>query len=1148
MKKLISCLLTALLLLGAMPPVSAQGQAPADYAEGEAIVCLKPESLRRDMASPLLSDMDLLMDLNTTPKAENADSRDYQASAAGAAIALVRSETLSTNALIDALESSGTVLYAEPNYSFSVSEAPAATAIEEYLDMTPYQWAYKNTGTLGGAAGMDMGIEGWNETPEASGAETVVAVLDTGIDYTHPDLAASMWTRPAGMDIGGGTYGYNAAGTNTAGDPYDETDPMDDMSHGTHCAGIIAAGWNGHGTSGASAKTRLMAVKSGNDAGAFSSASILKGFGYIQSACRAGVKVAAVNNSWGGQYSGIALNEAITALGELGVVSVFASGNETTNCDENSTTVWGLKSNPYVIAVNALDNRGKMAYFSNYGARSTDIAAPGVNILSTYPMSMARYKTRLADDNALYNGFEVQETPSFHFEPLYPDQTTEVVRDSYARDGVSSLRLGTTTVAVGDKTLDVAGIKSEPEDLSGLGQKPAYLSVPAFTDIPAGHSPDAVILAVSASVQSTTGEFVPLYNAAQPDQPLAQDMAGLWTDNTFILPENTDWANFTIQVEVNVLDMASPENPVTLPALVYLDAIGAGSQSVPYADSSGTSMAAPAVTGEVALLAARYPEDSAAKRAARVIGSAEPSTNLSGTSVSGGYASLKNTASPAPVLNRALPGESENELVIDGYFFGSQPGTVTIENTPVTAEDILEWRDTLLRIRLPQGFAGGEKAVTVTQAHAAGGLSGHQVFELFDSGLFYENSLPLPDVKDQHDFYTMTGQSLTALNGKLYYLGVTSDSQQNLVWRYDLQSKTWEKLSTQNSGAFILSDSTCTWNGKLVTTALRSDNNHFCLALYTPETNRWELFEHDALNPLLSPVIACSGDTLVLAGGMDFSSLTDTLPASTVSALRSPAAQSPEALIQRVNETIGGTSVDAAGIDFDKLFTRNIYSIRPDKGQFKKTGTLESGRAFGKAAYSEDGTVYLTGGFTWDKTAQNMVTNTTLEALNNGAATVLRQDIMPPAGTDKPVYTAGTVKDGVLLAGAQGKVDQKLYDTWKLSFSGTQGFIPAPKRMAGDLVLELAGTAYNGQFYVLGSSPTTQNEMIFRSTAVETIPQAGENPIPTDNPAPDSPTPEAPAPSNAGTGILSSQGPAAACAILLALLLSAALIQKKRAR
>lgn len=1155
MKKLLACLLTALLLFGSAPTVLAQGiTAPegvstANYTEGEAIVCLKPESLSRDAGAPLPAAMDVLMTLDSAPEVENADSaRSYRAAEAGGIIGLARSDTLSTEALIEALTQDDRVLCAEPNYLFNVSEVSGPSSdITTYKDLTAYQWAYNNLGTMGGTADVDMGIDGWNETPEPGGENSVVAVLDTGIDYTHPDIRPSMWTRPEGMPIGGGTYGYNSAGTTTGGVPYDETDPMDDMSHGTHCAGIIASAWNGHGTSGASGNARLMAVKAGNDSGGFSSASILRGYNYIKTACQNGVNVVAVNNSWGGQYSGIALNEAITQVGELGVVSVFASGNENTNCDENSTTVWGLKSNPYVIAVNALDNRGQMAYFSNYGARSTDLAAPGVNILSTYPMSMARYNARLATDNVLYNSFEDSGQGGFSFKKLYENQGMEIVSDTYARDGVSSLKLTTGTTEEQGKTLDLAGLESEPKDLSALPQKPSYLSLPAITPLKDGYSPDSTILLVSAAVKKAgSDDFIPLYNAREPEQPMAQDMQGLWTGNTFILPENTDWAQFTLRVEASIIDMSNTENPETLPGDIYLDALGIGSQLLPFADSSGTSMAAPAVTGEVAILAARYPEDNAARRAARAIGSAVWEENLAGTSVSGGRASLKNADRPAPVLNRALPGDGENELVVDGYFFGSAPGSIAIEDSALPAENILEWRDTQIRIRLPEGFTGGEKTVTVTQ-NGDGARSGHQVFELFDSHAFYENSLSLPDVTAHHDFYDMTGFSLTALKGKLYYLGTLNDTQ-NQVWRYDLSSGIWEKLSTQNDDAFILSDSTCTWNGKLVTTAIRPDNNHFCLALYTPETNRWELFENDALSSLLGAGIACSGDSIVLTGGMDFSALADNLPADRVNALRQQATngQNAEALGQSLNSIADNTTVDSAAIDFDKLFTRNTFRIRPDKNTLEKTGDLADGRAFGSAAYTGNGGVYLVSGFTWDKAGNKMIPNSTLEHLKDGVSSVVRNGILPPAGTDKPAYASGTLKDGMLLAGTQGKADGAIHDTWQLSFSGDQGFTPAARRMAGDLVLELTGTAYNGQFYVLGSSPSTQSEMIFRSTAVDTIPQAGEDELPAD---PDTPVnPDGPASPNISTGILSPQHALAVCALLLAALLTAALIYRKRAR
>lgn len=1160
MKKLLACLLTALLLFSGTPIALAQSVTDAEaakpnhYTEGEAIVCLKPESLSRDAGSSLLADMDVLMTLDSAPRVENADNiQSYRAAEMTGIIGLVRADGLSTEALIDALSQNDRVLYAEPNYVFNVAGADSPSAdITSYKDLTAYQWAYNNQGALGGRAGMDMGIEGWDKTPEASGDSVVVAVLDTGIDYTHPDLAPSIWTRPEGMRLDGGTYGYNSAGTTMAGDPYDETDPMDDMSHGTHCAGIIASGWNGHGTSGASGNAQLMAVKAGNDGGGFSSASILKGYAYIKAACQNGVNVVAVNNSWGGQYSGIALNEAITQVGELGVVSVFASGNEFTNCDENSTTVWGLKSNPYVIAVNALDSQGEMAYFSNYGPRSTDIAAPGVNILSTYPMSMARYCARLStdEDNLRYNSFEDSGQNGFSFKKLYQNQGMEIVSGTFARDGVASLKLTTGAAEVNGSTLDVAGLESEPVDLSALAEKPAFLSLPAVTPIRDGLSPDNTTLVVSAAVKTVENTFLPLYNATEPDKPLAQSHAGLWSDNAFILPDNTDWADFTLRIEANIFDTSDQQNPSSLSGEIYLDALGIGSALLPYADSSGTSMAAPAVTGEVAILAARYPEDSSAKRAARVIGSAVWAQNLKGTSVSGGYASLKNVSQPAPVLNRALPGSGENELVIDGYFFGDSPGALAIEKSDLPAENILDWSDTQIRVRLPEGFTGGEKTVTVTQkADGGSALSGHQSFELFDSNVFYENSLPLPDPKAQHSFYDMTAQSLTALNGKLYYLG-TLDDTHSQVWRYDIQSREWTQLETENSEAFIPSDATCTWNGKLVTTALRSDNNHFCLALYTPETNRWELFEHPALSSLLGASVATSGDTLVVAGGMDFSILSDTLPAASLNALRAQAASGadPEALSQSLSGAIGETNVDQSTLDFDKLFVRDIYTIRPDKNSLEKSGELAGGRAFGKTAYTQGDGLYMASGYQWDKAAGAMTANNTLEHLKDGRSAVILKDILPTTSSAKPEYVSGTLRDGMLLAGSQGKVDGDLYDTWQLGFSSGQGFTPVPKRMGGDLILELTGTAYNGQFYVLGSSPSTQSEMLFRSTAVETIPQTGEQRLPEApvTPAgPDTPDPAAP---NASTGILSGPGALAACAALLAAMLVMVFMVRKRTR
>ena len=126
----------------------------------------------------------------------------------------------------------------------------------------------------------------------------MVAVLDSGVDYNHPDLENIMWKDGLKYEalkaMGGGEYGYNAILSE------DRDNPMDtDIGHGTHCAGIIAAQWdNDKGVAGVSPNAQIMAVRflgqSGGD-----TASAIRGYAYIQAAAKAGVNVVAVNNSWG---------------------------------------------------------------------------------------------------------------------------------------------------------------------------------------------------------------------------------------------------------------------------------------------------------------------------------------------------------------------------------------------------------------------------------------------------------------------------------------------------------------------------------------------------------------------------------------------------------------------------------------------------------------------------------------------------------------------------------------------------------------------------------------------------------------------------------------------------------------------------------
>lgn len=263
-------------------------------------------------------------------------------------------------------------------------EAVEAAEIEDTDKYIKKQWAYNGSSEYG------MNITNWNK-PEYKNAEgTVVAVLDTGIDYTHEDLDDVMWKNGDvyGFDM---HYDWVGPGKNDYKLIHDY-DPIDDNysgksnhSHGTHVAGIIAAEWNETGVSGLANGTKIMAVKAGNSEGALFLDTILSGYNYIISKAYRN-NIVAINNSWGGaanEAAGKELSNVVSQAGAKGIVSVFASGNDSRNCDAGGQMCSYLKDNPYAVVVNATDASGELTLFSNYGKTTTDIGAPGSTIMST---------------------------------------------------------------------------------------------------------------------------------------------------------------------------------------------------------------------------------------------------------------------------------------------------------------------------------------------------------------------------------------------------------------------------------------------------------------------------------------------------------------------------------------------------------------------------------------------------------------------------------------------------------------------------------------------------------------------------------------------------------------------------------------------
>jgi len=291
---------------------------------------------------------------------------------------------------------SDVVLYAEPNYEIrlddpmvrSVSDAllQREVLIDEILPNDPLfkeQWALNNSGQNGGKAKADIGaILAWAKTQGSD--EVVVAVLDSGVDYTHADLRGNMWIRPDNItqyrDDELGTFndlrGFNAADN--------QSDPMDDNGHGTHCAGIVGAeGDNDEGIAGINWKVEIMPLKFMGRGGFGTTKDAIEAINYAIDRKQAGVNVRVINASWGSTLYSKALEDAIRAAGEAGILFVAAAGNNGTSNDRSPHYPSNYNL-PNVISVAALDRNDNLASFSNFGTKTVHVAAPGRDILSTW--------------------------------------------------------------------------------------------------------------------------------------------------------------------------------------------------------------------------------------------------------------------------------------------------------------------------------------------------------------------------------------------------------------------------------------------------------------------------------------------------------------------------------------------------------------------------------------------------------------------------------------------------------------------------------------------------------------------------------------------------------------------------------------------
>ncbi len=270
------------------------------------------------------------------------------------------------------------VEYIEPNTTvFATETFPNDPSFEQL-------WGLNNTGQTGGVPDADI------DAPEAwdiqTGNDVVIGVIDSGVDYTHPDLQDNIWTNPGeipddGIDNDGNGfvddfYGYDFVN--------EDGDPFDDESHGTHVSGTIAAqGNNGIGVTGVNWDAQIMGIKFLDE---FNSGTTFDAIEAVEYSIMMGVDL--TNNSWGGGGFSQGLYDAIAAAGDAGQLFIAAAGNDGLDNDifPHYPASYDLDN---IISVAATDDNDQLAEFlfggSNFGATSVDLGAPGKDILSTVP-------------------------------------------------------------------------------------------------------------------------------------------------------------------------------------------------------------------------------------------------------------------------------------------------------------------------------------------------------------------------------------------------------------------------------------------------------------------------------------------------------------------------------------------------------------------------------------------------------------------------------------------------------------------------------------------------------------------------------------------------------------------------------------------
>ncbi|MCR5810079.1 MAG: S8 family serine peptidase [Lachnospiraceae bacterium] len=1029
------------------------------------------------------------------------------------------------------------------------------------------------TTPLSPTAGYTMEVPGWQEgrtNPNApANAGGTICIMDTGVDTDHPDLQGVLYefTPEQQAKYGCGKYGYNASGD---GRPENEQKATD--SHGTHVAGIIAANWNGEGTSGIANGVKIFSVNVfGGNGTEQDIKSNVKGFQFLLDVAQE-VNLKAVNCSWGTAQPIFILSVMMDELGRKGVNTVIASGNRYCDLDD-SIDLGSMTNSEYVIVVNAASMDGKMTDFSCWGQSTTDVFAPGGGIFSSVTQIIredlmgetysyqdnTRFIPEVTPEDHLLSGIERfdEEEPGVRFfdqNPALSEDAREIgeinTANGFDDKRAAAIRLSDLKKEAKREHAGFSAINGyvymaipvpSGENVEWIGVKTAMSDgfkpnggIDSITCKGADGEPVEIDCLCSGALKRgcETGAFSNIYQCQwaqlsynvkgfieasnELHEMLQKGMEEEKINDLGIVDYKDpgeitgiyEWEdqeqNYLIaRIGIGHVAKDSRSYESTQDTTLYFDNAAAGDADAytgSYMFMSGTSMAAPAVTGCLGVIAKDEPAnaslseeelmEAARGRAAKLLAAVDYDEALSGLCSTGGRVNLHGQtdfARKAPLISKAQV--EDRGLELSGWYFG-QEGTLAIDGVEIETQT---WQDNIITADI-RALPNGSHVAAVTNADGAVNRAVFSTSSQDAEGrMLFERSHSVPVlypafIADQSD--RIYGP-MAISGGKIYTMAETAKYKiAQAIWCYDIEEDSWARLPlpedydphSNKDGAFAsLRDRLYLYGSFRSADETGENEDKGCLWRYEPYGDFWERLEIPMPNNAKG--ICALGDELFVVGGSVYNMQLEGAPADDEGVYDTGFYKAD--LARGALVRVGGKLPDDAAMDSLKITAGKnrmyIYAEIDDSFYEQPGETSENGIVYRKTV--SGGRLFR---IAYDG-AENKITFEELtDTLNETLGDDLRTDYEYKMGGDVPGehFAIAGLDTGVAIIGSAtaGEDVHIIYDT-------DEKAVLYDKATCYHKAFDPIAVSDGKRLYVIGCNGTEPDVMYFRSQEM-TLPAA----------------------------------------------------------